>query len=266
MCVRVAEQDLIVVDVCTQPVAGRAPFEPSEIPAPRKVQTIERVDGEPYEHLTLRDIEIGRGLASEDLTRPVTPPIPDPALTPVAKFAPRPKLQPRPGQPNFGELPAGIVEDIHDVVLIAHLAGNEIARERIERLMDLREQPGLLAQLHADTPLAVERVDGPASEDGAEVERTIPPKVIGGFQPELQVSRSPILLHRFHDQAGLAVFGLDVVAHRLEVLEPIDRADVPLERSDVERLADPRRNALANDCVFEPRFVLDAHEIDLRRA
>ena len=61
MGVRVAEQDLIVVDVCAQPVACHAPFEPSEVAAPRKVQTIERVDGEPHEHLTLRDIEIGRG-------------------------------------------------------------------------------------------------------------------------------------------------------------------------------------------------------------
>ena len=139
MGVRVAEHDLIVVDVRAQPVARRAPFEPSEVSAPRKVQTIERVDGEPHERLTLRNIEIGRGRAGDDLASPVTPPIPDPSLTPEAEFAPRSELQPRPGQANFGELPAGIVEDIHDIVLIAHLAGNEITSERIERLVDLRE-------------------------------------------------------------------------------------------------------------------------------
>src|SRR5688572_19126126 len=156
--VSIPQLHLVVIDVGTEPIARRAPLEASKVIAPRKIQTIEHIDREPREHLTLRNVEIRRGRAGDDLAGPATPPVSDPPFTPRAEFAARTEFQPSRGQTSFGEPPAGIVEHVDDPGLIADLTGNEIARERIQRLVDLGEQARLPTGLRACPPLSVQRV------------------------------------------------------------------------------------------------------------
>ena len=146
------------------------------------------------------------------------------------------------------------------------VGGDKVPRAGVQRLVELAVELLLIADLHPGQPFGAQGVDAVYPVTGADVEGAVAAHVVGQVKPQPQVVGAAAFAARADDQGSLFALVHHAVLHLFEVIQPVQRAHVPLQTAQIQRLTHRLADVVANHRVANFRIVFDLDGGDDRGA